>query len=237
MSAATTRPEGAPVRVLIADDHAAIRAGLRLILDSAPDLVVVGEAADGGVAVGNTAALRPDVVLMDVRMPGLDGLAATAAITRAGAAQVLVLTTFDVDEYVFGALRAGAAGFLLKTVEPAELLEAVRRVAAGDAVLAPEATRRLLDAFVALDRRAGEHPGGPAAVVSEAGLTGRETDVLGLLGQGLSNQQISARLHISLGTTKTHVSRVLAKLGCASRTQAAVLARERGVTGPRTLTD
>src|SRR5688572_5768302 len=138
------------IRVLIADDHAAIRAGLRLVLDGADDIAVVGEAADGAVAVRQAAALRPDVVLMDIRMPQTDGIAATRAIVAEGLAEVLVLTTFDIDEYVFGALRAGAAGFLLKTVEPAALIDAVRRVAAGDGVIAPEVTRRLLAAFVAL---------------------------------------------------------------------------------------
>nr|WP_209067310.1 response regulator transcription factor [Arthrobacter pigmenti] len=216
------------VRVLIADDHSSIRAGLRFILQSAPGIEVVGEAADGAAAVQNAAVLRPDVVLMDVRMPGVDGIAATREVTAAAWAQVLVLTTFDVDEYIFGALRAGAAGFLLKTVEPPALVDAVRR-AAGDAVLAPEATRRLLREFVALDRKRVEASRPelrvPVGVPGDE-LTQREAEVLALIAEGLSNSQISARLSISSGTTKTHVSRVLTKLGCASRTQAAIIARE-----------
>ncbi|GAB3539297.1 response regulator transcription factor [Arthrobacter tecti] len=220
------------MRVLIADDHSSIRAGLRFILQSAMGIEVVGEAADGAAAVQNAAALRPDVVLMDVRMPGVDGIAATREVTAAGWGQVLVLTTFDVDEYIFGALRAGAAGFLLKRVEPPALVDAVRRVAAGDAVLAPEATRRLLREFVALDRERVEasRPGlrVPSGVPGDE-LTQREAEVLALIAEGLSNSQISVRLSISAGTTKTHVSRVLTKLGCASRTQAAIIAREEGL--------
>lgn len=238
---ATPTPTGdhEPIRVLIVDDHAAIRAGMRFILESSPGIEVVGEASDGHTALTNATALRPDVVLMDVRMPGMDGIAATRAIVAAGLAQVLILTTFDVDEYIFGALRAGAAGFLLKTAEPAALLDAVRRVAAGDAVIAPEATRRLLEAYVSLDREARTPAGNPkpdptgvvmhngdAVIVPGDQLTERETEVLGLIAEGLSNRDIAARLGISSGTTKTHVSRVLTKLGCRSRTQAAIIARE-----------
>ncbi len=210
-------------RVLLADDHAAIRAGLRLVLDAAEDIEVVGEAADGAVALRQAAALRPDVVLMDIRMPGMDGIDATREITSAGLADVLILTTFDVDDYVFGALRAGAAGFLLKSVEPAALVEAVRRVAAGDGVIAPEVTRRLLTAFVA----AGPTPPSPTPGLEQ--LTAREREVLAALGQGLSNLELAARLGISEATAKTHVSRVLAKLGCSSRVQAAIIAREAGL--------
>lgn len=213
------------VRVVIADDHAAIRAGLRLMLDGAGDIEVVGEAADGAVAVRQATALRPDVVLMDVRMPGTDGIEATRAITSAGLADVLVLTTFDIDEYVFGALRAGAAGFLLKNVEPSALIDAVRRVAAGDGVLAPELTRRVLSAFVT----AGPTPGGDQAPADLAQLTARERDVLAALGLGLSNADLAQRLGISEATAKTHVSRVLAKLGCTSRVQAAIIAKEAGL--------
>lgn len=211
-------------RVLIADDHAAIRSGLRLILDEAPDIVVVGEAGDGAAAIANTRALRPDLVLMDIRMPGTDGVAATAAITGESLAEVLVLTTFDVDEYVFGALRAGAAGFLLKTVDAATLVDAVRRVAAGEGVLAPEVTRRTLRAFA--DRAPAPTTVEPRSFDE---LTEREREVLGALGQGLSNAELAAALAITEATAKTHVSRVLGKLGCSSRVQAAILAREAGL--------
>jgi DNA-binding NarL/FixJ family response regulator len=211
------------IRVLLADDHSAIRAGLRMVLDADPVIEVVGEAADGGVAVRQAVALRPDVVLMDIRMPGTDGIEATRAITGAGLADVLVLTTFDLDEYVFGALRAGAAGFLLKSVEPSALIAAVHSVAAGDGVIAPEVTRRLLHAF------ATTFSGTPSARSDLEVLTAREREVLAALGRGLSNADIAAHLAISDATAKTHVSRVLAKLGCASRVQAAIVAREAGL--------
>ncbi|GAA2700663.1 response regulator [Actinoplanes palleronii] len=211
------------ITVLLADDHAAIRAGMRLMLEQADDIVVVGEAADGAVAIRQAAALRPDVVLMDIRMPGTDGITATRAIVASGSADVLILTTFDFDDYLFGALRAGAAGFLLKSVEPAALVDAVRRIAAGDGFLAPEVTRRLLTAFVATP---------PAAAPPPAldGLTDREHDVLAALGRGLSNADLATALSISEATAKTHVSRVLAKLGCTSRVQAAILAKEAGLS-------
>jgi DNA-binding NarL/FixJ family response regulator len=211
------------IRVLVADDHAAIRAGMRLMLEQADDIEVVGEAADGAVAIRQTRALRPDVVLMDIRMPGTDGIQATREITAAGLADVLILTTFDLDDYLFGALRAGAAGFLLKSVEPAALVEAVRRVAAGDGFLAPEVTRRLLTAFVTAV------PPVRAAPSSLKDLTSREHDVLAGLGRGLSNADLAADLSITEATAKTHVSRVLAKLGCTSRVQAAIIAREAGL--------
>ncbi|GIF37847.1 response regulator [Actinoplanes xinjiangensis] len=211
------------IRVLVADDHAAIRAGMRLMLEQADDIEVVGEAADGAVAIRQTRALRPDVVLMDIRMPGTDGIQATREITAAGLADVLILTTFDLDDYLFGALRAGAAGFLLKSVEPAALVEAVRRVAAGDGFLAPEVTRRLLTAFVTA------MPPVRAAPSSLNDLTSREHDVLAGLGRGLSNADLAADLSITEATAKTHVSRVLAKLGCTSRVQAAIIAREAGL--------
>ncbi|WP_407653726.1 response regulator [Actinoplanes oblitus] len=196
---------------------------MRLMLEQADDIAVVGEAADGAVAIRQAAALRPDVVLMDIRMPGTDGIGATRAITAAGVADVLILTTFDLDDYLFGALRAGAAGFLLKSVEPAALVDAVRRVAAGDGFLAPEVTRRLLTAFAAAV------PAAPPEPPSLAGLTERERDVLAALGRGLSNAGLATELAISEATAKTHVSRVLGKLGCTSRVQAAILAKEAGL--------
>ncbi|MFI2105013.1 response regulator [Isoptericola sp. NPDC019693] len=226
-------PAGGTARVLVADDHAAIRAGLRLLLDAAADVEVVGEAADGDAAVANARALRPDVVLMDLRMPGTDGIAATRAIAAEGLADVLVLTTFDLDEYVDGALRAGAAGFLLKTAEPAALLDAVRRVAAGDGVLAPEVTRRVLAQLAGTTAPAPGRPDlGAASRPADprlADLTPREVDVLGALGRGLSNQGIADELVITEATAKTHVSRVLAKLGVVSRMQAAIVARDTGL--------
>ncbi|WP_282859982.1 response regulator [Pseudoclavibacter helvolus] len=219
-----TEPTAARVRVLIADDHAAIRAGLRLLLE-AHGIDVVGEAADGAAAIGNARALRPDVVLMDVRMPGTDGIEATKAIAAESLAQVLVLTTFDLDEYVFGAVRAGAAGFLLKSTTGPALQSAVEAVARGEGALSPEVTRRLLDRFAATSE-----PGTEVApdVQGLEELTAREREVLAALGEGLSNVGIGQRMHISASTAKTHVSRVLAKLGVASRMEAAVLARRPG---------
>ncbi|MGC0274103.1 response regulator [Pseudactinotalea sp. Z1739] len=213
------------IRVLLVDDHAAIRSGLRLMLSAAEDIEVVGEAGDGAAAVADARTLRPHVVLMDLRMPGTDGVSTTEQITSQGLAEVLVLTTYDLDEYVDGALRAGAAGFLLKSVEAQALLDAVRRVAAGEAVLAPEVTRRLLEAFVEA-RTARDAEPEPAWL---AELTERERDVLTCLGRRMSNADICATLTISTVTTKTHVSRVLSKLGCTSRTQSAILAREAGL--------
>ena len=208
------------VKVLVADDHSAIRAGLTLILDNAEGIEVVGEAADGAAAIRQARALRPDVVLMDVRMPGTDGITATRELISAGLCEVLVLTTFDLDEYVDAALRAGAAGFLLKSVEAPRLIEAVKQVAAGEGVLAPQITRRLLTAFAANAREAASAPAG----LDE--LTDREREVLGCLGAGLTNAQIGTRLHIGETTVKTHVSRVLTKLNLRSRVQAAILAQE-----------
>ena len=211
------------VRVLLADDHGAIRAGLRLMLEQADGITVVGEAADGDAAVANTRALRPDVVLMDIRMPGTDGIEATRRIVADGLAQVLALTTFDLDEYLFGVLRAGAVGFLLKSVGAAELVAAVRRVADGDGVLAPEVTRRVL---------ASVPVPAPEPVAAAPGLdllTAREREVLVLLGEGRSNQQVARALTVSETTAKTHVSRVLAKLGCRTRLEAAAVAHRAGL--------
>ncbi|WP_067488194.1 response regulator [Actinomadura hibisca] len=206
------------IRVLVADDQAAVRAGLVLILGAAPGVEVVAEAADGERAVALARELRPDVVLMDVRMPRLDGVSATREL--AGVADVLVLTTFDVDEYVFGALRAGAAGFLLKDVDADRLVEAVRTVAAGEGVIAPQVTRRLISEFAARPAAVPAVPDGLAE------LTPREREVFACLGEGLSNVQIAHRLDMAETTTKTHVSRILAKLGLRSRVQAAILAQE-----------
>lgn len=218
------------IRVLLADDHAAIRAGLRMLLATADDIEVVGEAGDGAVAVTNARALRPDVVLMDVRMPGTDGVTATRQIVEEGLSEVLVLTTFDLDEYVFGALRAGAAGFLLKTAETSALVDAVRHVAAGDGIVAPEVTRRLI---AELSAPRGVDGGGQrnrgVVATLPADLTPRERDVLAGLGCGLSNAELAAELTISEATAKTHVSRVLAKLGVTSRVQAAIAARDAGL--------
>ncbi|MBW0115321.1 response regulator transcription factor [Pseudonocardia abyssalis] len=209
------------VRVVVADDQAAIRTGLVMILDSAPDVQVVAEVGDGLSAVRAAGELRPDLVLMDIRMPGIDGIEATRRL--ADTCPVLVLTTFDLDDYVDGALAAGAAGFLLKSVSAPQLLDAVRAVARGDGVLAPEVTRRVL-ARLAAPARAVAPPAGLAD------LTPRETDVLTCLGRGLSNAEIAGALAITEATTKTHVSRVLAKLGVRSRVQAAIAAQEAGLS-------
>lgn len=210
------------VRVLLADDHAAIRAGLRLLLDG-DGIEVVGEAADGAAAVRNARALTPDVVLMDVRMPGIDGIEATRAIVAEGLADVLVLTSFDLDEVVFGAVRAGAAGFLLKSASGPAMRDAVLAVARGEGALAPEVTRRLLDRFAASEHRE------PESVPGLDALTDREREVLAALGRGRSNAELGRDLGISEATAKTHVSRVLAKLGASSRMEAAVLARRAGL--------
>jgi DNA-binding NarL/FixJ family response regulator len=214
------------IRVLVADDHAAIRIGLVMILSGAEGMEVVGEAGDGATAVRLARALRPDVVLMDIRMPGTDGIEATRELVDEGICEVLVLTTFDLDEYVHEALRAGAAGFLLKSVEAPRLIESIRLVAAGDGVLEPQLTRRLLRTFAATAA-----PIRRAEILDQ--LTERERDVLGCLGAGLSNAEIGRELFISEATVKTHVSRVLAKLDLRSRVQAAIVAQDAGLV-PKT---
>ncbi|SDI35088.1 DNA-binding response regulator, NarL/FixJ family, contains REC and HTH domains [Sinosporangium album] len=207
------------IRVLVADDHAAVRAGITLILDGADDIEVVGEAADGESAVAMAGELRPDVVLMDVRMPRMNGIAATRAL--AGVADVLILTTFDVDEYVFGALRAGAAGFLLKNTDAEALVEAVRLVARGEGLISPAVTRRLISAFAS--QRVEDRQSYDVSC-----LTPREHEVLMCLGRGMSNAEIAEEMKTAEATTKTHVSRLLHKLGLRSRVQAAILAQEFG---------
>ncbi|MFF2274313.1 response regulator [Agromyces sp. NPDC058126] len=209
-------------RVLVADDHALVRSGIVGLLEAA-DLEVVGEVGDGAAAVEAARTLRPDLVLMDIRMPGVDGIEATARITALpGSARVLVLTTFDLDEYVYRALAAGASGFLLKDAPPERLIDGVRTVARGEALLAPALTRRLIERFLAAP--------GPGAA-SEAGLdlTPREREVWMLLAQGLSNQEVGARLFLSEATVKAHVTRLLAKLGVRDRVQAVVAAYESGL--------
>src|SRR3984957_15193438 len=218
------------IRVLLVDDQSLLRMGFRLILEAEPDIEVCGEAGDGATGVSMASALHPDVVLMDVRMPGMDGIAATASIAAADPAiRVLILTTFDLDQYVFAGLKPGASGFLLKDTPPAELLTAIRTVAAGDAVLAPTATRRLIDQFTHLlphPRR--QHDRAPLLTK----LTDRERAVFALLAAGRSNREIATELHLAEGTVKIHVGRILAKLRLRDRIQAVVFAYETGLITP-----
>jgi DNA-binding NarL/FixJ family response regulator len=215
------------IRVAIADDEALVRGGFRAILDAEPDLDVVAEAADGRQALGAAARFRPDVIVMDIRMPELDGLAATRQLrTTHPGVRVLIVTTFDLDEYVYDALLAGAAGFLLKDARPTELITAVRAVASGDALIAPRVTRRLIEAFVAAR---------PRTVPEDARITGlseREREILLLLARGLSNREIAEHVHLSEATIKTHVASVLAKLQVRDRVRAVIVAYESGLVVP-----
>ncbi len=216
------------IRVLIVDDQALVRGGFRSILEGQSDLEVVGEAEDGRAAVELAATTRPDVVVMDIRMPRMDGIAATSEILAASGTppRVLILTTFEQDEYVYEALRAGASGFLLKSAPPRELAGAIRTVAAGEALLAPDITRRLIEDYLSRPRPGAARP---AALDS---LTPRESEVMGLLARGRSNAEIAAQLYLSEPTVKTHVTRVFAKLGVRDRVQAVVLAYECGLVSP-----
>jgi DNA-binding NarL/FixJ family response regulator len=216
------------IRVLLADDQQLVRAGFRALLDAQEDVEVVGEASDGEEAVALTRRMTPDIVLMDIRMPNVDGLEATRAIAgddRLAATKVVILTTFELDEYVFEALRVGASGFLVKHTEPVELLRAVRAVAAGDALLSPSVTRRLIGEFAT---RAKEPQRAPALDV----LTDREREVMTLVAEGLTNEEIGERLYVSPATAKTHVSRAMVKLGARDRAQLVVFAYEAGLVRP-----
>jgi DNA-binding NarL/FixJ family response regulator len=215
------------IRVLLCDDQALVRSGFRMILEARPDLEVVGEAEDGLQAVELAVRSEPDVILMDVRMPNIDGVEATRRIVAAGSgARVIVLTTYDLDEYVYDAIRAGASAFLLKDVRPAQLVEAIRIVAAGDALLAPSVTRRLLDRF------ARSLPGREPAPAALSSLTEREVEVLRLLASGLSNAELAEHLFVSEATVKSHISSILRKLGVRDRVQAVILAYEAGLVLP-----
>ncbi|GAA2598104.1 response regulator transcription factor [Winogradskya consettensis] len=221
------------IKVLLADDQALVRAGFRALIDAEPDLEVVGEAGDGLEAVRLAALTHPDVVLMDIRMPGVDGLEATRRIAADPALadiRVVILTTFELDEYVFEALRTGASGFLVKDTEPVDLLRGIRAVAAGDALLSPSVTRRVIGEFATPGGRAAQPPQEPDPRLNQ--LTEREREVMVLVGEGLSNDEIATRLLISPATAKTHVSRTMLKLAARDRAQLVVLAYEAGLIRP-----
>jgi DNA-binding NarL/FixJ family response regulator len=223
-----TGAPAAPIRVLVADDQALVRGAFSVLIDSTPGMAAVGEAADGQEAVDAALRERPDVVLMDVRMPRVDGIEATRRIKAAEAAEdirVLILTTFDLDEYVYAALRAGASGFLLKDTPPADLLSAIAVVADGEALLAPSVTRRLIESFA----RRPEPARSPNLALD--GVTAREREVLALIGRGMSNGEIAAHLHLAAPTVKTHVGRLLMKLGARDRAQLVIVAYESGLVG------
>ena len=215
------------ISVLIVDDQDLVREGLRMLLEAEPDLAVAGEAGDGGQALAQARLLDPDVILMDVRMPGMNGIEATSRLVQAGCrARILMLTTFDLDEYVYHALKAGASGFLLKDASRDQLTGAVRAVAVGETLLAPSITRRLIEDFCR-----GPAPGSPVAGAA-GGLSERELGVVRLVAQGLSNAEIAARLYLSEATVKSHIARILAKLGLRDRVQVAVYAYEQGIVRP-----
>ena len=219
------------VRIVVADDHEIVRTGFANLLATQPDFEVAGTAADGAAAVRLCQRVKPDVVLMDVRMPGVDGIEATRRLAEPDGPRILILTTFDLDEYVYEALTAGASGFILKDTTAERLFDAVRVVAAGDALLAPGVTRRLISEFARLNQAPGPTPAAPAVL---SVLTPRETQVLRLVAEGLSNAEIAGRLTVTEETVKTHVSRILGKLGLRDRTQAVVSAYESGLVVPRT---
>jgi len=221
------------IRVLLADDQELLRLGFRMILNKEPDIEVVGEAGDGGEVIALASKCDPDVVLMDIRMPVFDGIEATRRIvSESPSVRVLILTTFDLDAYAFGALRAGASGFLLKDAPPSELVAGIRIVASGDAVVSPRVTRRLLEEHAHLLEVPGDQ-GRARTALNTAGLTDREQEVLGAVAEGLSNAEIAARLFVSEATVKSHVGRILAKLGLRDRVQAVVFAFETGIVRPR----
>jgi len=225
------RPAREPITVVVADDQALLRGTFRMLIDSCPDLITVGEAGSGREAVDLARRTHPDLILMDIRMPKLDGIEATRVICGAPDTErtrVVILTTFDLDEYVYAALRAGASGFLLKDTPPADLLNAIRVVAAGEALLAPTVTRRLISEF------ARRPQPGHIPVPGLTGVTGREREVLTLVGQGLTNQEIAEHLHISLATARTHVGHLLTKLTARDRAQLVITAYETGLVAPRT---